>query len=326
MSSKVIWNNQLRVVLSDVDETVADLYRPAEPRMLTALSRLLGQGIAMVLITGQSVGNVEERVVMRLPAPLRQQIAVGACSGAELWGYSPTGARDERPFYTAESALTDKHKADWRAVIQQLVREFRLLPVAPIPIADFTRQFGDEPWRMMLDDRGPQITFEFPNAWRLPAAARQQMCDRLGSAFEGRDLRVPVAQRAQQLLEAHAIPVTARMAGMFALDFAIAGIDKSCAVEEALAPAVLARLGLGTRMPRPKEIEIWGDRFSGHAGTDWLMCKPVDASVRAISFRDEDPGDFPEDYNIQLWDGAHRLQEGLLEFLEGQTTKFDESL
>ncbi len=134
------WNDQLRLVLSDVDETVADLYRPAEPRMLAAISRLLEQNIALVLITGQGIANVEARVVMRLPAPLRQKIAVGACSGAELWGYSPTGRRDERPIYTAESTLTEQHKADWRAVIAQLVEEFRLLPVAPIPIADFLRQ------------------------------------------------------------------------------------------------------------------------------------------------------------------------------------------
>ena len=81
---------------------------------------------------------------------------------------------------------------------------------------------------------------------------------------------------------------------------------------------MLGRLGLGTTIPRPNEIEIWGDRFSSRAGTDWLMCKPVDGSVRAISFRDEDPKEFPEGYNIQLWDGAHRLHEGLLEFLEGR--------
>jgi hypothetical protein len=314
------WNSQLRLVLSDVDETVADLYRPAEPRMLTALSRLLEQGIALVLITGQSIENVDERVVMRLPAPLRRQIAVGACSGAELWGYSPRGDRNERPYYTADGGLTHAQTTAWRAVIQQLIQEFQLLPAAPAPVAKFRKLFGEVPWRVMLDDRGPQITFEFPNAWQLSAAARQRICDRLGFAFEGNDLRVPVAHRARQLLEAHAIPVTARMAGMFALDFAIAGIDKSRAVEEALAPAVLGRLGLGTTIPCPKEIEIWGDRFSGRAGTDWLMCKPIDRSVRAISFRDEDLADFPEGFNIALWNGAHRLQEGLLEFLEGRTT------
>jgi hypothetical protein len=319
MPSSVVWNDHLRLVLSDVDETIADLYRPAEKRMLTALSRLLEQKIALVLITGQSIANVEQRVVMGLPAPLRGQIAVGACSGTELWGYSATGRRDERPFYTAETALTEQQKADWRAVVAQLVSEFRLMPVAPCPIAEFKRQFGDEPRRVMLDDRGPQITLEFPNACQLSAAASKQVCDRLGIAFEGDDLRVPVAQRAKQLLEAHAIPVTARLAGMFALDFAIAGFDKSRAVEEALGPAVLGRLGLGTTIPSPDEIEIWGDRFSAHAGTDWLMCQPVDRRIRAISFRDEDHGHFPQGYNIQLWDGAHRLHDGLLEFLEGRS-------
>ena len=99
----------------------------------------------------------------------------------------------------------------------------------------------------------------------------------------------------------------------------LAGFDKSRAVEQALGPAVLDRLGLGTTIPGPNEIEIWGDRFSEHAGTDWLMCKPIDRRIRAISFRDEDPKDFPEGYNIRLWDGAYRLQEGLLEFLEGRT-------
>jgi hypothetical protein len=315
----VLWNGRLRLVFSDVDETVADLYRPADTRMLTALTRILEQQIALVLITGQSIANVEGRVVMRLPASLRQRIAVGTCSGTELWGYSPAGSRDERPFYSAESALTDKQKADWRAVIEQLVREFRLLPVAPSPIADFKRQFGDDPLRVMLDDRGPQITFEFPSAYQLSAAIRGQVCHHLGITFEGDDLRVPVSQRAKQLLEAHAIPVTARLAGMFALDFAIAGFDKSRAVEEALGPAVLERLGLGSTIPGPNEIEIWGDRFSAHAGTDWLMCKPVDRRIRAISFRNEDPGDFPQGYNIQLWDGAHRLHDGLLEFLEGRS-------
>jgi hypothetical protein len=319
MPPSVFWNDQLRLVLSDVDETVADLYRPAETRMLAALSRLLEEKLALVLITGQSVQNVEERVVMRLPAPLRRQIAVAACSGTELWGYAPTGSRDERPFYTAESALTDEQKTAWRAIVRQLVQEFRLLPVAPGPIADFKRQFGDEPWRVMLDDRGPQITLEFPNAYQLSAAARKRVSERLGNLLEGQDLRVPVSRRARELLEAHAIPVTARLAGMFALDFAIAGFDKSRAVEQALSPSVLGRLGMGTAIPGPNEIEVWGDRFSGHAGTDWLMCKPIDRRIRAISFRDEDPRDFPEGYNIQLWDGAHRLQDGLLEFLEGRS-------
>jgi hypothetical protein len=312
----VVWNREFRLALSDVDETIADLYCPAESGILDALTRLLDHVIALVLITGQSVGNVEQRVVMNLPARLRQRIAVGACSGAELWGYSATGGRNAAPFYTAESALTAEQKGAWRAVTGQLLTEFRLTPFAPMPIADFKRQHGQEPWQVMLDDRGPQIIIEFPNAYQLSHTACEQVRRRIGSRFEGQDLRMPVLQRARQLLEAHAVPVTPRIAGMFALDLAIAGVDKARAVEEALTPLVLCSLGLGVSPPHAGEIEVWGDRFSQLSGTDWLMCKPIDRDARALSFRNEDPAEFPQGYNIQLWDGAYRLHAGLLEYLE----------
>ena len=76
--------------------------------------------------------------------------------------------------------------------------------------------------------------------------------------------------------------------------------------------------GRATEAPRAEEMEVWGDRFSQFSGTDWLMCKPIDRRVRALSFRDEDPAEFPEDYNIRLWDGEHRLHAGLLEYLESR--------
>ena len=136
----IVWNSKLRLVLSDVDETMADLYRPAEPGMLDALTRLLDQGIVMILITGQSVDNVEQRVVMGLPARLRQRIAVGGCSGAELWGYSATGERNATAFYQADGALTVAQKETSRVVTQQLITEFRLVPCAPMPIDHFRRQ------------------------------------------------------------------------------------------------------------------------------------------------------------------------------------------
>ena len=213
-------------------------------------------------------------------------------------------------------ALRAIQKRAWRTVIQQLITEFRLTPFPPTPIADFRLQHGEEPWHVLLDDRGPQITLEFPNAYALSDAACEQMHRRLGSSFEGQDLRIPVLHRALRLLQAHAVPVTPRIAGMFALDLAIAGVDKARAVEEALTPNVLRGLGLGPDMLSTREIEVWGDRFSELSGTDWLMCKPIDRRVRAVSFRNENPAEFPKGYNIQLWDGAHRLHTGLLEYLE----------
>lgn len=314
----IAWNQKLRLILSDVDETVADLYRPAEPGMLDALARLLDRGIALVLITGQSVGNVEQRVVMRLPARLRWRTAVGACSGAELWGYGSDGARKAAPYYTVEGNLTAAQKNDWRHGCRQLIDEFHLVPSPPLPPDEFRRRHGDEPWQVMFEDRGPQITFEFPNAYALSDAACDAVKRRIGTGFEGRDLRIPVQQRAQQLLRAYGVPVTPRLAGLFALDLALAGIDKARAVEEALMQETLGDLGLGPQPPRTEEIEVWGDRFSQSSGTDWLMCKPIERGVRAISFRDEDPAEFPGGYNIHRWNGEHRLHAGLLEFLEGR--------
>jgi hypothetical protein len=312
----VQWNDGLQLVFSDVDETVADLYRPAETGMLDALARVLDQGIRLVFITGQSVGNVEQRVVMRLPASLRHRVAVGACSGAELWGYSLKGDRNSVAFDSVDAALSDEQKAAWRKVVRQLFTEFRLVAHPPMPIPEFELLHGGEPWHVMVDDRGPQITIEFPNAYQLSHTARERVSRRLGREVEESDLRIPVSQRARQLLEACSVPVSPRLAGIFALDFAILGVSKTRAVEVTLSPAVLHALGLETHVPDAGTMEVWGDRFSHQAGTDWLMCTTLDRNVRAISFRDEDPAEFPHGYNIQLWDGERRLQDGLLEFLQ----------
>ena len=145
--------------------------------------------IALVLITGQSIENVEDARRHALAAPLRRQIAVGACSGAELWGYSPTGSRDQRPFYTAESALTDKQKADWRAVIAQLVQEFRLLPVAPSSDRRFQAAIRR---RTLARDAGRSRPADHLRVSQCLAAfggsAPTDVSDRLGFAFEGAGL------------------------------------------------------------------------------------------------------------------------------------------
>jgi hypothetical protein len=314
MMSSIAWNDRVRLVFSDVDETIADLYRPAETGMLDVLTRLLECGIRLVLITGQSVDNVEQRVVMRLPALLRHQIAVGACSGAELWGYSLAGKRNAAAFYTLEAVLTAEQKTDWRDIVQRVIGEFRLAPFPPMPIAEFQLRHG-EPWHVLLDDRGPQITIEFPNGYRLSDAGRAGISQRLGSSFDYHDMRIPVLHRAQQMFGERFVPVTPRLAGVFALDFALQGVSKTNAVEAVFTSDVLAALGFAAGMPDEFEMEVWGDRFSRDAGTDWLMCTAIGRRVRAISFRDENPAEFPAGYNICLWDGTRHLHDGLLEYL-----------
>lgn len=42
------------------------------------------------------------------------------------------------------------------------------------------------------------------------------------------------------------------------------------------------------------------------------MSEAVDPEVRSIDFRDEDPSEFLAGYNTVLWQGKHRLHQGLL--------------
>jgi hypothetical protein len=316
------WNPNLRLVFADVDDTVAALYRPATAAMLTALGRLLERGVRIAFITGQGVAGVERRVVMNLPASLRRWVAVGGCSGAELYGYSALGERNSVAFDSAEDALSAAQKAAWRDIIRQLIDEFHLIPHPSAPFDEFVARHGEDPWHIILEDRGPQITLEFPSAFQLTEPARERVSRRIGFALDHADLRMPMMARAGRMLQAAGLPVFPRLAGEFALDFAIAGMSKARVVEKVLSGPV--REALGLERLAPDEMEVWGDRFSQTAGTDWLMCTPLDRGVRAISFRDEDPAEFPKGYNVRLWDGAHRLHDGLLEFLESAVSNLNE--
>jgi len=51
-SNLITYNNQLRLAFSDVDETIADVYTPAEPEMITELSSYLQDGGKLFMVTG----------------------------------------------------------------------------------------------------------------------------------------------------------------------------------------------------------------------------------------------------------------------------------
>jgi hypothetical protein len=75
-------------------------------------------------------------------------------------------------------------------------------------------------------------------------------------------MRILVLRRAQQMLDRRSVPVTPRLAGVFALDLAIEGVSKTRAVEAALSPDVVVALGLDASVPPAGEMEVWGDRLS----------------------------------------------------------------
>ena len=295
----LIWNPQVKLILSDVDETVADLYLPATPAMIQQLCVLLEKKISIFFITGQGIESVERRIVHFIPAHLRPQILIGHCSGAEVIGFNSDGTLRNKPFFSIyNQMLSPLQQQTWRAIISQIIKEFHLVVYPTMPVAEFIQETVGNSLAIMYEDRGPQITFEIVHG--------------------ADDLRYPIAKRANMLFQKANIPIVAGLAGVFAIDFSLKGISKTTAVEFALSSdTVLASLGLiKDDIVSPLSLEIWGDKFSTcRGGTDRYISQSVDPSVRSIDFRVEDPIEFPTGYNILVWNGKKHLHEGLLEYL-----------
>lgn len=313
------WNDHVRLVLSDVDETIADVYTPADPQMIEELSTFLRDGGKLFMVTGGSMARVERDITNQIEPSLRRDILVSHCSGSEVWGFTESGERRDKPFYSVyEETFTPELKQRWRDVINQLVEEFRLRPHPAQPKVVFWEEVGRDPLDIMLDDRGPQITMEVVNGTDLTDEQLAQLGYTVPLTHGKRDLRTAIQNRAAELLAEAAVPITPRFGGNFALDFAVEGVSKTTSIQSVLSlPEVLSTIGLQpSDVQNPHELEIWGDKFSKlHGGTDRHMSEALSPEVRSIDFREEDPAEFPEGYNIVLWDGQEHLHHGLLEYL-----------
>jgi len=80
----------------------------------------------------------------------------------------------------------------------------------------------------MLEDRGPQITLEVVNAFDMKK--EDALLHNVSMTHGHYDMRVPIIERAHVLLTETRIPITARLAGVFAIDFAIENVSKQTAV------------------------------------------------------------------------------------------------
>lgn len=320
MTGSVAFNSQVKLVLADVDETIAEVYCPAEKPMIEALAKLLDSGAAVFFITGGSLQRVKIGIIDPLPQGLRLKTLVAHCSGAEIWGFDRDGDLHGKPYYSKyEEVVTEQQKQAWRQVVDQLIQEFRFKTHPVMPKLQFKERYGDDPLEIMLDDRGPQITLELINAADLSPEQTRKLEVEVPQTHGQYDLRIPVLERADVLFKQHKIPVTSRLGGTMALDFAIEGVSKTTAIKYVLGnEAILSHVGLEKeQLKDPRHLEIWGDKFSTiRGGTDRLMCEAVDKRVRAIDFRQEDLEELPKGYNIVLWDGDKHLHHGTLEYLQ----------
>lgn len=322
----ITWNTELRLAVSDVDETIAEVYTPAEPAMIAELSSFITGGGKLFMVTGGSLKRVREGITDLMEPGLRSHILVSHCSGAEVWGFTEMGELRKKPFYSIyEETFTDSMKQHWRQAVSQLVAEFSLRAHPAQPKTVFWEKIGRDPRDIMLDDRGPQITMEIVNGHDLSDEQLGLFTQSVPRTHDGRrDLRIPLMQRAGELFAAMNVPISPRLGGVFALDFAIEGSSKTTSIKYVLEnPEALATIGLRPEdLARPEHFEVWGDKYSIlHGGTDRHMSEALPATVRSIDFRQENPAEFPEGYNIVLWDGRQHLHHGLLEYLQSRHTQ-----
>ncbi len=318
----IVWNKDLKLIISDVDETIADLSTDAEPELIVELEKVLEEGKVLFLISGQSVVNIQKRVVNHIKPELRKQIIVGDCSGAGVWGFDGKGKLRKEPFNSLyDSSLSEEQKKLWREVINKLVKEFRLEIFPTMPVPEFKEKSKENPLSIMMEDRGPQITFEVVNAYDLSPDKAKSLGLKIPKTNGSYDLRIPIIERATKLLQDANLAITPRLAGVFAIDFAIKGVSKTTAVKYIIEnEKVLSEFGLSKEIVKSlKHIEIWGDKFSTtRGGTDRHMSEALPKETRSITFRLENPGEFPKGYNIVVWNGKHHLHHGLLEFLKSK--------
>ncbi len=318
---EVTWNDEARLILTDVDQTLADDFTPAEPAMIEELSAVLGEGRSLFFVTGSPLIRLRTRIIDRLPPDLRHRVLVSHCSGAEVWGFDKVGKQRDEPFYSLyDELVNDRQKEQWRGVVAQLVDEFQLTAHKTQTLEAFHIKYGDDPFAIILEDRGPQITLEIVNGYNLNDSQREIVKAKLPHLQEVIDFREPIVARAEALLAAANLPITPRFGGVFAIDLAIKGVSKAHSITAVLdRQDILESIQIKPEdITHPSHLEIWGDRFDRDLGTDWLMCAAVDPRVRAIDFRKEDPARFPEGYNIVLWPGQHQLQSGALEYLRSR--------
>lgn len=327
----VIWNDKVKLLVADVDETIADVYKEATPEMIKELTQLLEEGRSIFFVTGASLKRVQLRIINKISQPLRRKIIVGHCSGAEVWGFNSEGRLNDRPFYsTYEEVFTPDQKTRWREIIKQLISEFQIKPHEAGPVKEFKEKVGADPLDIMMEDRGPQITFEVVNGYNLSKDDADTLASLLVMALpqlEGDasyDLRIPLMERAKQLFSDAKLPLNCQLGGIFALDFIVKGVSKTKAVQHVLEDdQILSTLGLSKELLRDSEhIEIWGDKFASpnklKPGPDLQMSLAFPPEVRSIDFRDEDPIKLSPEYNIQLWKGSKRLHEGTLEYIQSR--------
>lgn len=157
MTPSITFNDQIKLILADVDETIADVYCPAEPEMITELNKVLAEGRILFLVTGGSFKRVQAGIIEKVEPSLRHRILVSHCSGAEVWGYNTNGSVLDKPYYSLyDIKMSNEEKRMFRVIIQQIVDEFKLRTHPVMPKLQFIEEFGKHRSKLCLMIEAPK--------------------------------------------------------------------------------------------------------------------------------------------------------------------------
>ncbi len=322
--NSVRFNTQTKLILADVDETIAGVYEKANPEIINELSSLLSEGRVLFLVTGGGMGRVQRDIIEYIPENLRRKILISHCNGAEIWGYDQDGHRQPEPYFSV-TPLTPEKQDIWHKTMDNFIQKYGLKADSTMPKKVFKEKHGDDPEWIMYDDRGPQITLELVNAYDLTPEQAKIFEERAGVKIspddQGKlDLRIPIMEEANSIFEREGVDVTGVRGGIHALDFKRSNLSKTTSVKFVLdSDEILSTVGLTKEdIADPNNLEVWGDRFARDGGDNGML-KALSPEVRAIDFRKEDPSEFMPGYNIVVWDGEKELQEGTLEYLQSSS-------
>ncbi|OPZ86075.1 MAG: hypothetical protein BWY74_03743 [Firmicutes bacterium ADurb.Bin419] len=314
------WNENVKLIITDVDDTVAEVFSETSADMICELEKLLFEGKMIFFISGQSFNNIFDRVIKFIDITLRKGIFVGHCNGAEVIGFDKSGKVLPTPLFSVSHANTSNINSNFRDIINQIIKEFDLEPINPMDIEAFKLTTKGMPKCIMVDDRKLQISFDFINGCKL--------CDFLYSGelsnkeLEANDIRYLIMKRSKELFKEANIPIEAKLGGTIAIDFCFSGVTKGLAIRKLIsinkdkASICLPWITLSFAL---EDIEVWGDNFSlPNRGADLYMSLVLPKTTRSISFRDIEQREIIRNFNIVAWDGKERLNKGLLEYLKSR--------
>ena len=288
----------VKLIFSDLDDTLSVLYKPASDKVKLYLNKLLHDGKSIVIISGQGKENIYDRVVCGIETNLRKNVLVCGCGGAYIYGFDQNGNFEKNPVYSIyDEKLNEHQKKIWREKINQLIQEFDLKLYNSMPKDEFTKVTKAMSNAVIFEDRESQITFEVMNDL---------------------DLREKMISRGKELMEEGNLPIGVFKGGEYAIDFMVNGVSKTYAVQYLMNnKEVLNKIGVvNPENISDSEIQVWGDKYSlVNGGTDMNMLYGLNKNVLAIDFRKEPINELDMTYNIKIWNGQKTLCEGLEEYL-----------